>query len=141
MSPDYLNQMMPCPPRLPQEAVSTAALWHESHSEKCELFLADIPHALLKNKMMNSSHLLELEECFKEIAFNSADYDDSFFQSALHTVPDLILHHSDEFLAGLINLLSESKRNIFVICGLGQSKSIPYHLYFNPRAFDRANFH
>jgi hypothetical protein len=49
--------------------------------------------------------------------------------------PDIVLHHSDEYIAGLINKLSFEHQNIFVVCGYGQSRTIPYHLYYNPRVF------
>ena len=32
-------------------------------------------------------------------------------------------------------MTEEDHKNIMVICGYGQSKTIPYHLYYNPRVF------
>jgi hypothetical protein len=81
-------------------------------------------------------HLQELERLFEEICSQEM-HKESLFDSALEVCPDLVLHHSDEYMATLINNLSieQGHRNIFVICGYGQSKSIPFHLYHNPRAF------
>jgi hypothetical protein len=59
------------------------------------------------------------------------------YEAALGVCPDILLHHSDEYLAALINKLSESgkHKDIFVVCGYGQSRTIPFHLYHNPRVF------
>ena len=100
------------------ESIATASLWHEANNKRCDLYLADIPYQLHKNKIMNSMHLIELEESFKEIAYGTGEYENTF-NSALNTTPDLLLHHSDEFLAGIINQLSRGRKNIFVVCGTG----------------------
>lgn len=86
--------------------------------------------------MLCSVHLVELEELFDEILFLSHKDSTNLHEAALRVCPDIMLHHSDEYMASLINHLSlEGKENIFVICGYGQSRTIPYHLYHNPRAF------
>ena len=41
---------------------------------------------------------------------------------------------SDEYMAAMINKLSETHRNILVICGYGQTRSIPHYLYFSQKA-------
>ena len=61
------------------------------------------------------------------------------FDAALKVCPDILLHDSDEYMASLINRLSKDKRNILVICGYGQSRTIPYHLYHNPRVFSEGS--
>ncbi len=38
---------------------------------------------------------------------------------------------SDEYLASLIYKASEQYKNIVVICGYGQTRSIPHYLYYN----------
>ena len=48
--------------------------------------------------------------------------------------PDLIIGLSDEYMAGVVKRLSESYRNIMIICGYGQTRSIPHYLYFNQQA-------
>ena len=96
-----------------------------------------MPLQLQKHNIINSLHLLELEELFKEISYLSS-WDpncDTYFDAALKVCPDILLHDSDEYMASLINRLSIEKKNIFVICGYGQSRTIPYHLYHNPRVF------
>ena len=125
--------------RLSKEAIAVAGLWHENNSQRCSLYLADMPMSLHKNNMINSTHLVELEELFQEIAFKAHQPDfETMYDAALDVCPDLLLHHSDEYLAGLINKLSIDRKhkNIFVICGYGQSRTVPYHLYYNPRVFN-----
>jgi hypothetical protein len=41
------------------------------------------------------------------------------YESALQVCPDVVLHHSDEYMAALINRLSNAHKNIFVVCGYG----------------------
>lgn len=78
---------------------------------------------LQKYNIINSLHLLELEALFEEIVYNSHLDSDchNLYESALKVCPDVLLHHSDEYMAGLINKLSQDqgKKNIFVICGYG----------------------
>ena len=104
--------------RLTMESIATASLWHNTNHKKCDLFLADIPMEIHKNRIMNSMHLVELEETFKDVAYHSSTHD-SIFNSALMTAPDLLLHHSDEHIAAVINLISKDRKNIFVVCGKG----------------------
>lgn len=116
--------------------MTTASLWHNNNGRNCELYLAEIPTTLHKYNMLTSIHLVELETLFEQI-IHKAHYDSiSLFDSALQVCPDVLLHDSDEYTASLINHLSQTgKTNIFVVCGYGQSRTIPYHLYHNPRAF------
>jgi len=122
--------------RMRSAAVTTAGIWHENNVHRCDLHLGEIPLELHKNKIMNSMHLTELEEVFKEIAYDAAEHE-NLYEGALSACPDMMLHHSDEYMAALINQLSlrAEYRNIFVMCGYGQSRTIPYHLFHNPRAF------
>jgi hypothetical protein len=109
-----------------------AGLWANNHGR--EVHISDIPGALQKYNIASGMHLLEIESIFEEVS-REANKFDKMSEAALEVCPDLVLHHSDEYLACMINHLSQSHRNIFVVCGRGQSKSIPYHLYYNPRAF------
>lgn len=118
ISSDFLQNTLSTPLRLTMESIATASLWHEANGRRCDLYLADIPYQLHKNKIMNSLHLIELEESFQTIAYHKGEYD-NLYNSALNTTPDLMLHHSDEFLAATINLVSKGKRNLFVVCGTG----------------------
>ena len=120
---DYLGgSLLRSSMRLSREAYTTAGLWHENNSHKCSLYLADMPLGLHKHNIVNSLHLIELEELFEEVALKaySADYD-TMYSAALDVCPDLLLHHSDEYMAGLIHKLSveEMHQNIFVVCGYG----------------------
>jgi pheromone shutdown protein TraB len=46
---------------------------------------------------------------------------------------------SDEYMAAMINKASETYRNIMVICGYGQTRSIPHYLYYSQQANSRHN--
>jgi hypothetical protein len=69
------------------------------------LYLAEIPLSLHKLNIINTMHLQELERLFDEICSKEID-NQSLFDSALEVCPDLVLHHSDEYMATLINNLS-----------------------------------
>lgn len=87
--------------------------------------------------MACSLHLSELEDLFEQVVYEASGNVDTLYDGALAACPDLVLHHSDEYMACLVNELSrQGHNNIFVLCGYGQSRTIPYHLYYNPRAFN-----
>jgi len=46
---------------------------------------------------------------------------------------------SDEYLAAMINKASEKYKNIMVICGYGQTRSVPHYLYYNQQASQEDN--
>jgi len=56
--------------------------------------------------MLTSNHLIELEKLFEEIAYSSHSNFESMYESGLRICPDILLHHSDEYMAALINKLS-----------------------------------
>ena len=123
--------------RLSKEAFTTCGIWqHNNASADCQLFLAEIPLGLHKFNMLTSHHLQELEGLFSDIVYDSSSNFTDYFEAALRVCPDVLLHHSDEYLAALVNTLSQrGKKYIFVVCGYGQSRTVPYHLYYNPRVF------
>ena len=98
--------------RLSKEAFTTAGLWAEnrpkSTASECKMYLADVPLQLQKHNIINSHHLLELEKLFEQILYYShIDYTcANLYESALKVCPDIFLHHSDEYMASLINNLS-----------------------------------
>ena len=56
---------------------------------------------------MNDLHLLELEELFTQVCYEyHSEHHDSLYEAALRTCPDVFLHHSDEYMAALINDIS-----------------------------------
>ena len=64
--------------------------------------------------------MIELESLFDEICYFGNQHE-NLYEACLEVCPDLILHHSDEYMATLINYLSveHGHRNIFVLCGYG----------------------
>ena len=69
--------------------------------------------------MINSYPLLELEELFHKVILKSYSDDLTLKEAALIECPDLILGLSDEYMATMVNKMSEKYRNILVITGYG----------------------
>ena len=119
--------------RLSAEVIGTTALWAEQH-KSTKLMLADIPLSLFKYNTMNSYPLIELERILEKSLYRASLEGISVSQAALLECPDVMLGLSDEYMAAMINKLSETHRNILVICGYGQTRSIPHYLYFSQKA-------
>ena len=66
-----------------------------------------------------------------------AHYEDlTCYEATLRLYPDFLLHHSDEYMASLIQEIQLQRpeiQNIFVVCGHAQSRSIPYYLFMSPK--------
>eukprot|EP00347_Sterkiella_histriomuscorum_P014480 403360714 len=118
--------------RLTREVLGTAALWAEHH--KAKICLADIPLTLQKYNTINSYPLLDLEEQYEKSLYYSYQKDENMYHSSLQICPDIMLGHSDEYMGALVNKLSEFYSNIMVLCGYGQSRSIPHYMYYSKRA-------
>ena len=81
--------------------------------------LADIPLALYKNNLINSTPLLKLEELYTMLAY-TAYYDNlTMYDACMLIAPEILLHHTDEYMAAMVSKMSESYDNIFVLCGVG----------------------
>jgi hypothetical protein len=101
--------------------------------------LGDIPLGVFKYNLINSVPLLDLERAFEKVHYRTFADDCSPYEAALKEVPDLVLGLSDEYLAAMIYKASETYKNIMVICGYGQTRSIPHYLYYNQQANLDAN--
>ena len=73
---------------------------------------------------------------------------DSTFAGMLRSCPDFALHNVDEYMATLLQYISDEPdslarpeladiETIFVLCGYGQSRSIPYYIYMSPKADEK----
>lgn len=89
---------------------------------------------LYKYNIINTVTLTELERAYEKAVYRSYSEDMNLNEAALLECPEIVLGLSDEYMAGMINTLSEKNRNIMVICGYGQTRSIPYYLYFSKQA-------
>lgn len=105
--------------RLTGEVIGTAALWAEHH--KAKICLADLPRTLLKYNTINTYSLLDMETQLNQILYDAYLNDQTLYQSAMLSSPDLLLSQSDEYMAALVNKLSETGeyKNIMVLCGYG----------------------
>ena len=101
--------------------------------------LGDIPLGVFKYNLINSVPLLDLERAFEKVHYRTFADDCSPYEAALKEVPDLVLGLSDEYLAAMIYKASETYKNIMVICGYGQTRSIPHYLYYNQQANQEDN--
>ena len=80
--------------------------------------------------------MLDLKEMIKDAMFGAHRYDTSNHEAMLENHPDFILHNTDEYMATLIQEVADQRPDvstIFVVCGYGQSRSIPHYLYFSPK--------
>ena len=119
--------------RLTPEIIATAALWSEQHGQ-VPIVMGDIPLDLFKYNLINTVPLGELEAVFEKVAFRSFMDDVSMMEAALIECPDIMLGLSDEYMASLLNRLSENHSNIVTVCGYGQTRSIPHYLRFSKQA-------
>ena len=101
--------------------------------------LGDIPLGVFKYNLINLVPLLDLERAFEKVHYRTFADDCSPYEAALKEVPDLVLGLSDEYLAAMIYKASETYKNIMVICGYGQTRSIPHYLYYNQQANQEDN--
>lgn len=123
--------------RLNAQAIATVGLWSENHKSK--IMLADIPLALYKNNLINTQPLLKLEELYAKLAYTTYYDNVTMYDACMQVAPDILLHHTDEYMAAMISKMSESYDNIFVLCGIGQTRSIPHYLYFSQKSFGLNN--
>jgi hypothetical protein len=63
--------------------------------------------ALFKYNLINSYPLGELEKLFEKVAFRSFSDDITMSEAALIECPDILLTLSDEYMAAMVNKLSQ----------------------------------
>ena len=88
---------------------------------------------------MQEHHMLELQEYLEKVLFIAHRKEISAFDAALEHIPDYLLYKSDEYMASLIEKVTDEDpalQTIFVVCGYGQSRTIPYYLYYSPKVID-----
>ena len=132
----YRNYMTRPEPsmRITKKALTTVSTWAEMHNRN--VLIGDIPWGLKRYNLMQEHHILELREYLEKALFTAHRKEISTFEAALEHIPDYLLHKSDEYMAALINKLTTedpSLQTIFVVCGYGQSRTIPYYLYYSPK--------
>jgi hypothetical protein len=96
--------------------------------------LGDIPLGVFKYNLINRFTLTEFERAFEKVTYRAFSEDLSLYEAALLECPDLMLSLSDEYMAATVHKLSERFRNILVICGYGQARSIPHYMYYSSQA-------
>ena len=74
-------------------------------------------------------------EMLRVVLYGNYKDETSAYQTCLKHYPDFALHNQDEYMAALINSLCERTdiETLFVVCGIGQSRSIPHYMTHSPR--------
>ena len=88
---------------------------------------------LQRYNTVNSHALLDLEEAFASVAYRAYLEDVTMAEGALIEAPDLLLAESDQYMASVIGRVAENHRNIMVLCGYGQTRTLPYYLYYSQK--------
>lgn len=114
--------------RVSKKALTTVATWSENHNKK--ILLGDIPRAHLLYNTLQDHHLLDLQEIVRKVFYTSFQDESTAFEACLKQFPDVALHFNDEYMAALINSVLDNSdvETLFVVCGVGQSRSIPHYL-------------
>ena len=71
---------------------------------------------------MQEHHMLELQEYLEKVLFIAHRKEISAYDAALEHIPDYLLYKSDEYMASLINKVTDEDpalQTIFVVCGYG----------------------
>ena len=117
--------------RLGAEVIATTAMWSEQH--KVPIVLAETPVGLNKWQIVNSWTLTQMEEALQLILYRAYADDLTLYEAALIETPDILLQTTDEYMAALINKMAEQHKEIMVICGYGQTRTIPHYLYYSQK--------
>jgi len=81
-----------------------------------------MPHDLQRYNLLQSHHLLPLQDMLTEVLYQSHLDDTSAFEACLKLFPDFLLHHKDEYMAVLIGEICRQRpelKTIFIVCGYG----------------------
>ena len=103
----YRNYMTKQEPsmRITKKALTTVATWADMH--KRQIILGDIPWGLKRYNLLQDHHLLDLQEINEKAMFTAHRYDISGYDATLRHYPDVLLHYTDEYMATLIQEISD----------------------------------
>ena len=125
--------------RIPGNVSTNIGIWAISHD--VPIMFSDIPEYLFRKEIMKNEGVLEMRELLSE-ACQDIILDPEIstltpYFGAIHRYPDIMLHYNDRYTAALINHITKEYsefKNIAVICGHGQTKSIPTYLQFSTKS-------
>ena len=86
--------------RITKKALTTVATWADMHNKP--IMLGDIPWGLKRYNLMQSNHMMNLNEMCDEAMFQSHKEDVSVHEGMLQTHPDYLLHNTDEYMATIL---------------------------------------
>ncbi|CAI2363835.1 unnamed protein product [Moneuplotes crassus] len=122
--------------RISADSMTAIGLWASSHQKP--IILADIPDYLHRKNIARSEGVSEMRELLKEgcsdVILDPKIYPQKPYFGAVHRCPDIMFHYGDRYMASLLK--SVINRNpeigtIAVLCGYGQTKSIPTYMDFS----------
>ena len=138
---NYLTRREPSM-RITKKALTAVATWADNHNKP--VLLGDIPWQLKRYNLLQTHHLMDLGELIGSAFYEAHDSNVTVHEGALRSQPEFLLHSVDEYMATLIQQISDEPtvferdslsdlQTIFVVCGYGQSRSIPYYIYLSPK--------
>ena len=78
-----------------------------------------------------------MEQALEKTYYRSYADDIEMHEATFLECPDFILTLTDEYMASLVLKLSEQYKNIMVVTGYGQTRTIPHYLYYSQAANTR----
>ena len=123
--------------RISKQALAAVATWCDNHQR--DVVLADIPQKLFLQNQLQQHHLLDVVEMLRKVFYLSYGEESSCFKACLELFPDVCLHLRDEYTAALIKSLCDREeiQTLFVVCGLGQSRSVPHYMSNSPKTMQQ----
>ena len=72
----------------------------------------------------------EMHDILRNVFYASHKFDMPLYKACAKLYPDFLFHYTDQYMAALVQAVSnrEQPKNVFVLCGKGQSRSIPHYL-------------
>ena len=70
--------------------------------------IGDIPWGLKRFNQMQEHHMLELQEYLEKALFTAHRKEISTYDAAIEHIPDYLLYKSDEYMASLINKVTDN---------------------------------
>ena len=128
--------------RVSKKALTVAATWADMHNKP--VMLGDIPWQLLRYNLVQENHMVNLQEMLGQSLSYAHAENESVHEGTLRTNPHFLLHSHDQYMAAILQSLSDEPdafdrpeladmETVFVVCGYGQSRSIPHYIYQSPK--------
>ena len=91
--------------RVTKKALTAVATWADMHNKP--ILLGEIPWRLKRYNLLQMYHMMNLTKYCDEAMFVSHENNVSVHEGTLKTNPDFVLHNTDEYMATLLQHLSD----------------------------------